>query len=69
MDNRAHDIEELIETVLSGTRLIDLVGVNGIGKSCILKFALHYMSDRKFFTGGIIYINLKHHKSFHTLEN
>ena len=69
MDNRANDIEELVATVLNGTRLIDLVGVNGIGKSSILKFALHYMSDRKFFTGGIIYINLKHHKSFHTLEN
>ena len=26
------------------------------------------MNDRKFFTGGIIYLNLKHHKSFHTFE-
>ena len=26
------------------------------------------MNDRKFFTGGIIYLNLKHHKSFHSFE-
>ena len=69
MENRLKEVQELVCQVLDkDNRCIDLVGVSGIGKSSVLKFALHYMNDRKFFTGGIIYINLKHHKSFGTLE-
>ena len=68
MENRLKDIEDLVSRVLDNNRLINLVGVHGIGKSSVLKCGVHYMFERKYFNGGMIYINLKHHKSFHTLE-
>ena len=35
------------------------MGLPGIGKSTVAKEAVHYMSVRKYFTGGVIFINLK----------
>ena len=45
-----------------------MTGAIGMGKSSVVKSAILYISGRKYFTGGIMYINFKHHKSFHTLE-
>ena len=44
---------------MSGERLIILLGLHGFGKSSIARNALHYVSQRKFFTGGILLIQLK----------
>ena len=50
---------KLIENVMKNgkkERLIFLLGLPGIGKSNLTINALHYMKERKFFTGGIILI-------------
>ena len=44
---------------MKGKRLITLLGLNGIGKSTVAREAVHFMCARKYFTGGVIFINLK----------
>ena len=56
---REKEISELIESVMSGERLVVLLGLHGFGKSSIARNALHYMSERKFFTGGVLLLQLK----------
>lgn len=36
-----------------------ILGLYGIGKSTLAKNTLHYASDRKYFKGGIVYVQLK----------
>ena len=33
-----------------------VLGLSGIGKSSLVKNTLHFVSDRKYFTGGILYV-------------
>ena len=47
---------ELIKLVMSGNRLVILLGLDGVGKSSLARNALHYMSERKFFTGGVVLV-------------
>lgn len=56
---REKEISELIESVMSGERLVILLGLHGLGKSSIARNALHYMCERKFFTGGVLLVQLK----------
>ena len=49
---------------MNNKRLITLLGLNGIGKSTVAKEAVHFMCVRKYFTGGVIFINLKQVTSF-----
>ena len=44
-------------------RIVNVVGLRGIGKSSLVKNTLHYVSDRKMFTGGIFHIQLKNSKT------
>ena len=52
-----HDIVKLVKR--EEPRLIALLGLAGIGKSTVAKEAVHYMSDRKYFTGGVLFFNMK----------
>ena len=36
-----------------------LLGLHGIGKSALARNTCHYVAERKLFTGGIIFIQLK----------
>ena len=63
---RDKEMWELIENVMSGERLIALLGLPGIGKSSIARNALHFMVERKFFTGGVILVQLKNVKDIYT---
>ena len=56
---REKEIWNLVESVMNGSRLITLLGLNGIGKSTVARNAVHFMLERKYFTGGVIFINLK----------
>ena len=64
---RDKEISELIENVMNGERLVILLGLHGFGKSSIARNALHYMSERKFFTGGIILVQMKNVEKVFTL--
>ena len=35
------------------------MGLRGIGKSSLARNTMHYVSDRKIFTGAILFIKLK----------
>ena len=37
-------------------KIIPLLGLHGIGKSALARNTLHYATDRKLFTGGIMFI-------------
>ena len=61
---REIEVYNIIESIMSGKRLITLLGLNGIGKSSVAKEAIHFMCVRKYFTGGVVFINLKQVTSF-----
>ena len=66
---REKEIWNLVESVMKGSRLITLLGLNGIGKSTVARDAVHFMLERKYFTGGVIFINLKQVQSFRLFIN
>ena len=49
---------------MSDKRLVMILGLHGIGKSALAKNAAHYMLERKYFTGGVIFVDLKGIKLF-----
>ena len=59
---------ELIDKVMSGERLVALLGLPGIGKSSIVRNALHFITERKFFTGGVILVQLKNVQDIYTFN-
>ena len=40
-------------------RLTQVVGFAGIGKSSLVRNAIHYVNDRRYFVGGIIFLQTK----------
>ena len=44
---------------MSDKRLVMILGLHGVGKSAVAKNAVHYMLERKYFTGGVIFVDLK----------
>ena len=40
-------------------RIVSLVGLDGVGKSALARSILHYAAERKYFTGGIMMLQLK----------
>ena len=55
---RDKEMWNLISDIMNGHRLLILLGLHGVGKSCLARNALHYMSERKFFTGGVALVQL-----------
>ena len=51
---REKPISKLVQSVMDGERLVVLLGVQGLNKSAVARFAIHYMLERKYFTGGAI---------------
>ena len=47
----------LLET--DNSTILPIIGLDGVGKSALAKSILHYAADRKYFTGGIIMIQLQ----------
>ena len=62
---REKEMQELIYNVMygalrdNGQRLVILIGDAGIGKSILARHACHYMAERRFFTGGVVQVQLK----------
>lgn len=66
---RESDLFNLVQKIAtSGKRLISVVGVPGIGKSVLVRQAIHFFDDRKQFTGGIVLIQAKGVESTENLK-
>ena len=52
---------------MDGERLVVLLGVQGLHKSAVARFAIHYMLERKYFTGGAIFVTLTNFRYFRQL--
>lgn len=51
------------------TRVLNILGLRGIGKSSVLINTLNYMAKRKVYTGGMISLNVKGMKRiFHLIK-
>ena len=59
---RDKEMWNLISVVMNGNKLVILLGLHGVGKSCITRNALHYMTERKLFTGGVVLVQLSNLK-------
>ena len=57
---RDREVSRLLEMILGeDSRMVQLLGLRGIGKSSLAKSVLHYAAARKMFTGGVLFIKLK----------
>jgi predicted AAA+ superfamily ATPase len=55
---------QLMTSIYENHRLIQVLGLRGIGKTNLIKGALNYIYERKQFGGGIIYINIKNTREY-----
>ena len=56
---REKDMSKLLEILLvDNERIVLVLGLHGMGKSGFVRNTLHYVADRKIFTGGILFIDL-----------
>lgn len=70
---RERYIHEVIKKIIESQKkqknselgsIVQLVGNIGVGKSAVMSQAVHFMLSRKYFTGGIIVLDLKRIKNF-----
>jgi len=55
---REKEMGKLIQKIMEGQRLVFVFGLFGIGKSWIARNVLHYLKERKYFCGGLIFLPL-----------
>ena len=56
LKGRRKDMFELIQNICSGQRLVQLLGVPGIGKSSLIRSVLQCLLERRVFLGGMVFI-------------
>ena len=63
---RQTDMFRVIDKILNskGSRLFNLIGWAGVGKSALAVSMLNYISERNLFSGGTIYINARNHTMY-----
>ena len=59
MDFRVENMQKLIHSLVCGTDLVMVKGPPGVGKSSLVNKTFQYCVERKYFTGGVIIIDLK----------
>ena len=64
LEHREKPIAKLVQNVMDGERLVILLGLHGMHKSAVARNAIHFMLERKYFTGGAIFVSLKDVKYF-----
>ena len=52
---------------MSGERFLMILGLHGVGKSCVARNALHYIIERKYMTGGVMWVQLKGAKDIYAI--
>ena len=56
---RDKDMSKLMELFFEDKeRIINILGLHGMGKSGLARNTLHYIADRKMATGGILLIDI-----------
>ena len=60
---RQKEIFDVVHTIFTN-RLVTIIGLPGIGKTSLCKNAVHYMSHRRMFRLGIIFMQLKGYINF-----
>ena len=62
---REKDMSTLLQSLLQNKeRIVPILGLCGIGKSVLARNTLHYVAERKMFSGGVLYIQMKNVRSF-----
>ena len=57
-------MSKLLESLLiHKERIVPLLGLNGVGKSALARNTMHYAAERKIFSGGVLFIQLKYLRS------
>ena len=57
---REKDMQKLLENLLKEkARIVQVIALPGYGKSTLVRNTLHYVADRKYFTRGLLLIELK----------
>ena len=64
---RDKDLMETINHIMSGERFIMILGLHGVGKSSVARNALHYINERKYMTGGVMWVQLKGTKDVYAI--
>ena len=60
LKGREKVMSKIVKSVMNEeSRIIMLLGLHGVGKSAAARNSVHYMLERKYFTGGVIFVNLK----------
>jgi hypothetical protein len=59
---RQVELFEVVHTVMQH-RLVNIMGLPGIGKTSLAKNAVQYMADRRLFKLGIIFFSMKSYKN------
>ena len=54
---------KLVQCLQNEHKLVHFRGLPGIGKTHLIRNVLHYLSERKYFSAGIMYFNCKDDKS------
>lgn len=50
-------MSELLKQLLGEKeRILPVMGVEGTGKSSLARNAMHYVAERKIFTGGVVLV-------------
>ena len=64
---RQLDMFNIVSTLIKKSRrIMSVIGEKGIGKSAIVKKAIHYLADRGSFADGILHIHIaKNHLQYH----
>ena len=60
---RQKEIFDVVHTIFTN-RLVTIIGLPGIGKTSLCKNAVHYITHRKMFKLGIIFMQLKGYINF-----
>ena len=61
-------MQKIVKTLCErSTNLVFLRGPPGVGKSTLLHNAFQYILERKYFTGGVIMVDLKNSVSIRKL--
>ena len=66
---REIELAGLIKHLLKKDKLLDYVGLPGVGKSLLARNAIHYLSERKYFSDGIMTVQLSSVNSVSLLQN